>query len=131
MFTRRYDGREFPARITHLKIKPGLTTLTDMLTFCIEKTISVAFYEPFYVLISLQILVSGLVRVSDVRLTFNYLSIGPCKVCVNDLLAGLGQDNSGMKIPKAAPYKCTQNVTAAQRINSSSFSTALLVMKLC
>lgn len=64
---------------------------------------------------------------SDVRLTFNYLSILPC---VNDLLAGLGQDNSGMKIPNAALYKFTQNVTAAKRINSPSFPTPL-VMKLC
>lgn len=67
---------------------------------------------------------------SDVRLTFNYLSILPCKVCVNDLLAGLGQDNSGMTIPNPALYKFTQNVTAAKRINSPSFP-ALLVMKLC
>lgn len=67
---------------------------------------------------------------SDVRLTFNYLSILPCKVCVNDLLAGLGQDNSGMKIPNAALYKFTQNVTAAKWINSPSFPTPP-VMKLC
>lgn len=67
---------------------------------------------------------------SDVRLTFNYLSILPCRVCVNDLLAGLGQDNSGMKIPNAALYKFTQNVTAAKRIDSPSFPTPL-VMKLC
>lgn len=51
------------------------------------------------------------------------MSIFPCKVCVNDLLAGLERDNSGMKIPNAAPYKCTQNMTAAKRINSSSFPT--------
>lgn len=68
---------------------------------------------------------------SDDRLTFSYLSIVPCKVCVNDLLAGLGRDNSGMKIPNAAPYKCTQDMTAAKRINSASFPITPLVMKLC
>lgn len=68
---------------------------------------------------------------SDARLTFNYLSIVQCKVCVNDLLAGLGQDNSGIKILNAAPYKCTKNMTAAKRINSSSFPTTPLEMKLC
>lgn len=50
------------------------------------------FISAFYINNSLEIFGPGLVYVSDNRLTFNYLSIVPCKVCVNDLLAGLGRD---------------------------------------
>lgn len=53
------------------------------------------FVNAFYINNSLEILGPGLVYVSDARLTFNYLSIVPCKVCVNDLLAGLGRDKWG------------------------------------
>lgn len=47
-------------------------------------------------------------------------------VCVNDLSAGLGQDNGRMKILMPLSYEFTQNVTVCDRINSPSLLTALL-----